>query len=61
VDSEIDAKTQTCKVVAEVKNRDDVQKAGLDARMEIYPDKDRSVGSAATAKPGSGTTGSGKP
>jgi RND family efflux transporter MFP subunit len=38
VNSEIDAKTQTCKVVAEVKNRANLLKSGLEARMEIYPD-----------------------
>jgi multidrug efflux pump subunit AcrA (membrane-fusion protein) len=35
VDSEIDTKTQTCKVIAEVKNRDRLLKAGLEVRMEI--------------------------
>jgi RND family efflux transporter MFP subunit len=35
VDTEIDSRTQTCKIVAEVQNRDNLLKAGLEARMEI--------------------------
>ena len=38
VDSEIDHKTQTCKVVAEVKNRDSILRSGMEARLEIYPE-----------------------
>ena len=34
-DTVIDAKTQTCKVVAEVDNREGMLRAGLAARMEI--------------------------
>jgi multidrug efflux pump subunit AcrA (membrane-fusion protein) len=37
VDSEIDPKTNTCRVVAEAKNRDGLLKAGLEGRMEILP------------------------
>ena len=47
VDSEIDPQTLTCKVVAEVKNRKDLLRAGLKLQMEVF------VGPAA---PG-GTTG----
>jgi len=37
VDPEIDRRTQTCKVVAEVNNPDGLLRAGLDARVEIMP------------------------
>jgi multidrug efflux pump subunit AcrA (membrane-fusion protein) len=39
VDSVIDARTQTCKVVAEVDNREGMLRAGLMARMEILLDE----------------------
>jgi RND family efflux transporter MFP subunit len=35
VDSEIDPKTRTCRVFAEVENRGDLLRSGLDCRMEI--------------------------
>jgi len=35
VDSEIDPKTRTCRVFAEVENRSDLLRSGLDCRMEI--------------------------
>jgi len=35
VDSEIDPKTQTCRVIAEVINRNNLLRSGLEARMEI--------------------------
>jgi multidrug efflux pump subunit AcrA (membrane-fusion protein) len=35
VDSEIDPRTRTCRVVAEVKNRKGLLRAGLDVQMEI--------------------------
>jgi RND family efflux transporter MFP subunit len=36
VDSKIDPKTRTCRVVAEVKNRKDLLLAGLELQMEVY-------------------------
>jgi len=47
VDNEIDPRTRTCRVVAEIKNRKDLLRAGLELQMEVL------VGPAA---PG-GTTG----
>jgi multidrug efflux pump subunit AcrA (membrane-fusion protein) len=38
VDSRIDPTTRTCKVVAEVRNRDLLLASGLEARMEIFLD-----------------------
>jgi HlyD family secretion protein len=35
VDSEIDPKTRTCRIFAEVENRGDLLRSGLDCRMEI--------------------------
>jgi RND family efflux transporter MFP subunit len=35
VDSEIDTKTQTCRVIAEIANTDNLLKVGLECRMEI--------------------------
>ena len=35
VDSQIDPETQTCRVVAEVDNRDGMLRAGLEVRMEV--------------------------
>jgi RND family efflux transporter MFP subunit len=35
VDSEIDPRTRTCRVVAEIKNRKELLRAGLDVQMEI--------------------------
>jgi RND family efflux transporter MFP subunit len=40
VDSEIDPRTRTCKVVAEIDNRDNLLRSGLDARMEILCEKE---------------------
>ena len=37
VDSEIDPKTRTCRVFAEVENRGDLLRSGLECRMEISP------------------------
>jgi len=37
VDSEIDPKTRTCRVFAEVENRDGLLRSGLECRMEISP------------------------
>jgi RND family efflux transporter MFP subunit len=50
VDAEVDEKTQTCKVIAEVSNRDGLLRAGLHARMEIHPG--RQGGKAAVRAPG---------
>jgi RND family efflux transporter MFP subunit len=36
VDSEIDPRTRTCRVVAEVKNRKDLLRAGLELQMEVF-------------------------
>jgi len=35
--------TRTCKVIAEVENRDGLLRSGLDARMEIMPMDDASA------------------
>ncbi|WP_422931546.1 efflux RND transporter periplasmic adaptor subunit [Singulisphaera sp. PoT] len=37
VDSEIDPRLRTCKVIAEVENRSGLLRAGIDAHMEILP------------------------
>ncbi len=37
VGSEIDPETQTCRVVAEIDNRNGKLKSGVEARMEIFP------------------------
>ena len=37
VDSEIDPKTRTCRIFAEVENRGDLLRSGLECRMEIFP------------------------
>jgi HlyD family secretion protein len=37
VDSEIDPKSRTCRVFAEVENRGDLLRSGLECRMEIFP------------------------
>jgi len=39
VDPQIDSETQTCKVVAEIPNRNGLIRSGLEARMEIYPER----------------------
>ncbi len=54
VDRAIDPKSHTCRVIAEVKNRDDLLRAGLKVRMEIFQEEgsvDRAViGASASAK-----------
>ena len=47
VDSEIDPKTRTCRVFAEVENRGDLLRSGLDCRMEI--DQKETPGTKAAA------------
>ncbi len=47
VDSEIDPKTRTCRVFAEVENRGDLLRSGLDCRMEI--DQKGTLGTKAAA------------
>ena len=37
IDSQIDPATRTCKVIAEVSNRDGILRSGFEARMEILP------------------------
>lgn len=44
VDSLIDPKTRTCKIIAEVDNRDLLLRSGLEAWMEIFPDDAPSAG-----------------
>jgi RND family efflux transporter MFP subunit len=61
VDSEIDPKTETCKVIAEVKNHGDVLKSGLAARMEINPRKDQPAEPNIVTGQKSGPPASGKP
>jgi RND family efflux transporter MFP subunit len=39
VDKQIDTKTKVCKVTAEVENRSDLLRSGLEARMEIWPEE----------------------
>jgi len=43
IDSQFDPMTRTCKVIAEVENRDGLLRSGLDARMEIMPMDDASA------------------
>jgi RND family efflux transporter MFP subunit len=55
VDRIVDAKTQTCKVVAELDNREGLLRAGLGARMEVLPPEAPGAGGAppsATSGPG---------
>src|SRR5271157_6139863 len=47
VDSEIDPKTRTCRVFAEVENRGDLLRSGLECRMEI--DQKGTLGTKAAA------------
>src|SRR5271157_2488343 len=47
VDSEIDPKTRTCRVFAEVENRGDLLRSGLECRMEI--DQKETLGTKAAA------------
>lgn len=59
VHREVDQKSQTCRVIAEVKNRDDLLRSGLQVRMEIIakPGADK-AGSEPTARnPESGYRG----
>src|SRR5208283_5470360 len=51
VDCEIDPKTRTCRVFAEVENRDDLLRSGLECRMEIDL-RNPSGGTRAEATPG---------
>ena len=48
VDKRIDAKSQTCRIVAEVDNRDRALAAGLEARMMVYATKTMSTSSSRT-------------
>ncbi len=48
VDKRIDAKSQTCRIVAEVDNRDRTLAAGLEARMMVYATKTMSTSSSRT-------------
>ena len=43
IDPQIDLQTQTCQVIAEVPNTDQLLRAGLEARMEILPFADGST------------------
>jgi RND family efflux transporter MFP subunit len=55
VDSEIDPKTRTCRVFAEVENRGGLLRSGLECRMEISPSAASSVVSP-SARSGPGPT-----
>jgi RND family efflux transporter MFP subunit len=50
VDTQVDPATQTCKVVAEVENRDGLLRAGMEARLELIPDS--GAGDTAGARDG---------
>lgn len=52
VDSEIDPKTRTCRVIAEVNNRDNLLKSGLEVSMEIDPGLVAGEHPAAFGRPG---------
>jgi multidrug efflux pump subunit AcrA (membrane-fusion protein) len=63
VDNQIDPKTQTCKVTAEVDNRDGLLRAGLEARMEILPQhvaEGKGAAEAFPAGPGAPRVGPGE-
>lgn len=51
VDSQINLETRTCKVVAEVNNRNDLLRSGLEARMEILLEPTPSPGECGPSGP----------